>query len=101
MNVKPDIIARIRLLTTAEGGRMSNIAAGDYGCPVMFGDKGFDCRLIRSENARPLILGTIEEVLVKFLSRDLVEKHLQEGARFNLWEGKVIGEGEILKVYGK
>ena len=103
--MRPDAIVRIRLKSTEAGGRASPIPPLQYRCPVFFGEQrreANDCVLLLNTIAASLEPGgESEDVPVKFLRRDLVAEHLSPGTRFVMWEGREIGEGEIMEVIEK
>ena len=98
----PDAIARVRLRTTEAGGRKSPIPPILYRCPVFFDDQrreANDCAFFFNETgvtAEPG--GPAVTVPIKFFVFELVAKKLHPGARFVLWEGKDIGEAEVIEV---
>jgi hypothetical protein len=47
--IKPDIVASLRLYTTAEGGRKGPTPPDTLGCPFEFQGELFDCRLLLDE----------------------------------------------------
>jgi hypothetical protein len=96
--VKPDIIARVRLLPSDQGGRKSPIPPVRFGCPLFIGGNGFDCRLLLDQVATTLVPGGEAEVPIKFLFLDKVRDRLTPGATFDLWEGGMFAHGEILEV---
>jgi hypothetical protein len=102
--IKPDATVRVHLFPTDAGGRRTAISSPQYGCPVFFGgqrEQGYDCRLLLDEVGATLEPGGPSVVVpVKFLSPELVAPFLRPGARFVLWEGKDIGEGEVVQVFG-
>lgn len=95
-----DVIARVRLFSTEEGGRRTIIPATRFRCPVFFGEqreRGHDCVLLLDQLGTELAPGQeINNVPIKFLCREAVADKLLVGTKFMLWEGKDIGEGEIL-----
>lgn len=42
-----------------------------------------------------------DEIALIFLSEDIVLPHLRPGVKFFLWEGKLIGEGTVLRIEDK
>jgi hypothetical protein len=97
------VLAKITLFTTAQGGRSSPILPlRDFGCPVFFKNApaltahAYDCRLLVREAGKEILPGeTVKDICVVFLSPKEVLPNISVGTRFDLWEGKVIGEGEI------
>lgn len=99
------ITAKISLFNNFDGGRSQPIPAVNFGCPVFFenipelSSHAYDCRLLMSEYGDSISPGeSAEPVPIIFLSQDEVLLHAKVGAKFNLWEGKKIGIGEILKI---
>ena len=103
--INPDVTARVHLFPTDAGGRRTTISSPHYGCAVFFGrqrEQGYDCRLLLDQVGATLEPGGPGVVVpVKFLSPELVAPFLRPGARFVLWEGKDIGEGEVVQVFGR
>ena len=97
------IFARITLRPSAQGGRSGPILpVRDFGCPVFFKDipalaaHGYDCRLRVRQLGKAIDPGaTAENVPIAFLSPAEVLPHLRVGTKFDLWEGRPIGEGEV------
>lgn len=73
-----------------------------YRCPIFFGDpseEGNDCAFLLDQAGVTLEPGGPSEVVpIKFLFPDLVVDRLHPGTRFILWEGRKIGEAEVLEV---
>jgi hypothetical protein len=98
-SLRPDVIARVRLLTTAEGGRHRALPTAMFGCTFFFEGRFFDCRLLLDQRGHGLELGQERtEVPIKFLFPDCIKHRLQPAARFKLWDGKYIAEGEVVEV---
>jgi hypothetical protein len=93
----PEIVAHVRLFPTSEGGRAGPTPSDQFGCPLVVGDKMFDCRMLLSE-VGPLYPGQSALVPIKFLSPDLAMPLLSIGSRFHIWDGKVVGEGEVKEI---
>jgi hypothetical protein len=100
-----DIVARVFMYPTERGGRQGPTPSDRFGCPVFFHNvsalaaHGYDCRLLLGELGRAIAPGeTIDRVPIDFLSPGEVIPHLTVGVRFWLWEGRHIGEGEIIHV---
>ena len=96
-NCTYEAIIKVRLYSEEEGGRKSPIRTHRYGCPLFFKGKGYDCRFLKTEKSL-LQLGEEHEIPIKFLNPELVLYQIYEGAKIQLWEGKIIGEGVILKI---
>jgi hypothetical protein len=41
---------------------------------------------------------TVQEIQIAFLSPDDVFSHIKKGAKFDLWESRKIGEGEVVAI---
>jgi hypothetical protein len=94
---KPDIMASLRLYTTAEGGRKGPTPPDKLGCPFEFQGELFDCRLLLDETG-PLAPGAKATVPILFLRPDLIKDRLQIGSRFTLWEMGTIAEGVVKEI---
>jgi len=101
----PDAIVRVRLFSSEQGGRQTSIPNIAYRCPVFFSEQreqANDCVFFFSQvGLSPEPGGANVDVPVMFLCPELVASLLHPGARFTLWEGRGIGEGEILEVIKK
>jgi hypothetical protein len=97
--MRPDIILRVRLRTSQEGGRHSAVSGKHYGCPLFVGSEAFDCRFLL--DGRVLLLGEEYDLPVKFLNRSLVWPKLFVGQTVRLWEGKVIGDGTVVELFAE
>jgi hypothetical protein len=97
-----DAVARVRLRATEAGGRRSPIGPTMFRCPVFFGDQreqANDCAFFFNEAGVSVAPGGPEvQVPIKFLALELVVEKLKIGARFTLWEGRDVGEAEIVDV---
>jgi hypothetical protein len=104
LRINPDATVRVHLFPADAGGRQTAISSPQYGCPIFFSgqrEQGYDCRLLLDQTGAILEPGGPSVVVpVKFLSPELVSSFLRPGARFALWEGKDIGEGEVVQVFG-
>lgn len=98
----PDAIVRVNLRPSREGGRRSAIPRITYVCPVFFGTQrkeANDCAFVLNSTDVILQPGGVSVVVpVKFLALELVMDKLRPGARFTLWEGREVGEAEVLEV---
>lgn len=98
-------IAKIRFLSTDEGGRTQPIPVRNYGCPVFFegipelSNHGYDCRVLVPKHGAEITPGeTVEQLEMIFLFPEDVFPFVRNGTRFSLWEGKTIAHGEILSL---
>ena len=100
-----DALVQVRLRATETGGRKTAIPPILYRGPIFFGeqrDQANDCAFFFNEvgvTAEPG--GPAVTVPIKFFVPELVVDRLRPGVRFTLWEGRDIGEAEIVKVEQK
>lgn len=94
--MRPDAILRVRFLTASEGGRSAAVDGDFYRCPLFVEGEGFDCRIMLG--GKRLELGAVHEVPIKFLYRDDALRRLSVGKKVQLWEGRVITDGEVMAV---
>ncbi|MDN7875966.1 hypothetical protein [Burkholderia aenigmatica] len=97
--MQPDAVLRLRLRTTAEGGRNGPVLVNPgmhYGCPLVIEGQYFDCRWL--VEGRTLELGHEHDVPIKFLSFALVAPHLAIGKEIQMWEGGVFADGVITDI---
>ena len=100
------VLATITLFSTTNGGRVSPILpVRDFGCPIFFKNvpsligHGYDCRILMREVGKEILPGeTAHGIGIVFLSPEEVLPNIRVGTTFNLWEGKPIGEGEIIAI---
>lgn len=92
--IKPDIVASLRFISTDEGGRKSPIVAPQFACTFKHDGEANDCRLLLEEKG-DVWPGQQLSVAIKFLYPDLVRPRLRVGDHFQLLEGKVIAQGTI------
>jgi hypothetical protein len=95
--MKPEIRAKVHFYPTTEGGRLKATPADHFGCPLSFGGRNFDCRLLL-DDIGPVSPGETVEVPIQFLCPEDIVPRLRPGDRFQLWEGGFIGEGEVLEI---
>jgi hypothetical protein len=98
--MKPDIVATIRFLTNAEGGRESKIPAESefYSYPFKHNGLFNDCRLILGGFGEIAPGDTLKDVPILFLSPGEVVKRLSVGDPFTLWEAGTKAEGFITEI---
>ena len=94
---KPDIVAELTFLPTAEGGRKGPTPPDFFGCPFGFGGEYFDVRFDLSEIGS-IAPGASVRAPAKFLNPKLIKDRLSVGSEFILWEGRVIGRGRVLEI---
>lgn len=97
-NDSPDIVAKVRFYSTAEGGRLGPIVATKiFKCIFVLPWGNFDCGLM-VEGISPLEPGKSATVPVMFLVPDLLRGRLRVGDKFQLRELKTIADGVIESV---
>jgi hypothetical protein len=96
---KPDIMAKIRMYSHAEGGKCKVISDDQFGCPLYFEGEGFDCRLLLTPVISSLHAGDTAEVPIQFLYPEYIKSRLKKGDKFTLWDLRTFAEGEILVVF--
>lgn len=98
MRNAPDVIAKIRLLPTSEGGRTGATPEDRFNCIMTIGEKNFDVRLDlhRTGALRP---GQEAIVPVSFYDPEFAKNFIQAGQGFKLREARVIGDGFIEEVW--
>jgi hypothetical protein len=98
-NLRPDAVVRLRFLSTDDGGRSKPIPPGGvFGCPFLFEDEYFDCRLLLGDHTAAVLPGDTVDVALKFLCPDLIKPRLHQGSLFRLWEGRTIADGVVSRV---
>ena len=94
--VFPHLTVRIKLLSTARGGRSEPIPAGEYRGIVNARGQHFSFRC--EIEADGLVLGETSDLDIEFLFPHLALPFLKDRQEFNLWEGGTIGYGRVVKV---
>jgi translation elongation factor EF-Tu-like GTPase len=93
-----EIIAKIYLLRTDEGGRRSFIFSG-YRPNIRFGDDVYTDGALTFSDREKLFPGGKCQVKIMFPKPELVEKYVTVGTTFDINEGShKVGEGEILVI---
>ncbi|MGI9279002.1 MAG: hypothetical protein ACR2PX_05145 [Endozoicomonas sp.] len=96
--MKPDAVVSVKFYSKDNGGRITPISAHHYQCVFLTSEtKGFDCRLLLSEE-KTLIPEKVYELEVKFLDSHAALAEIESLFEFQIWEGKVIGEGKLIKI---
>lgn len=93
-----DLRARVRLYSAKEGGRPLKPECPYLGCIAMIDPStrtGNDIRLHLNHLAAPVQPGETFEAPISFLTTEGEERLIEAGRAF-LWEGRVIGEIEML-----
>lgn len=103
-----EIRARVRFLSSEEGGRKGPVVSG-YRPPLDFGIRRHDGERVYSDGI--LVLEDREEVLpgeeclvrIRLLHPELLQNALSQGQEFGVTEGprRVIGHGTILEILNK
>lgn len=98
-NAAPDIIAKIRFYTTAEGGRSGPIYGKTFDrkifqCIFVLPWGNFDCALW-VEDFDSIELGQTLSIPVSFLVPELLRERLHPGDLFHLQDYRTIAEGRI------
>jgi hypothetical protein len=93
-----DITVKLKLLSTARGGRAEALPGGEYrGILSARGQHfSFRCEL---PPAAGLELGESCKLEIEFLFPDLALPFFKHNDEFNLWEGGTVGYGRVLKVH--
>ena len=93
----PDLVAEMRLYPPDEGGRTQPVYPG-YGCPCMVTKMqplaGYDGWPILGDE--PLYPGECRRVGFVFLVPESADT-IRRAGRFYLWDGKFIGEAEVIQ----
>jgi hypothetical protein len=92
------LAVRIKLLTTARGGRSESIPEGEYRGILSARGQHFSFRC--DMPAGGMVLGHTANLNIEFLFPELALPFLKEQSEFNLWEGGTIGYGRVLRVLG-
>jgi hypothetical protein len=94
MRNAPDLIAKVTLLPTSQGGRRGPTPSDLQNCIMTIGDRNFDVRL-HLDRIGPLRPGQAAVVYISFLDPEFAKGFVTEGVPFKLREAKVIGAGII------
>ena len=91
-----EVMAKVHLLCTDEGGRQSFILSG-YRPHIRFGNELYaDGAIIFSDHEK-LFPGDTCNVKITFPKPELVKEYLKVGTTFDIYEGPhKIGDGEIV-----
>lgn len=94
---EPDLIADVRMYATADGGRKTPALPG-WGCPCVVSLAeplvGWDAWPILQDD--PLRPDASRRVGFVFLSGDEAAAIMRDAGQFFLWEGRAIGEAEVV-----
>jgi hypothetical protein len=97
-NIEPQLIADVTLYASSQGGLLVSTSAEWFGClcKVKKADfHGWDCRILL--NGIPLVPGETRRVVFIFLSGEEAARTIRQAGRFYLWEGRIIGEAEVVQ----
>jgi hypothetical protein len=97
MRNTPDLIAKVHLLSTNEGGRGGPTPNHKFSCIMIIGDHNLDVRL-HLDGVGQLRPGQEALVPISFLDPEFAKDFVKEGAAFKLREAKIIGEGIIVEL---
>jgi hypothetical protein len=92
----PQIGVRIKLLSTARGGRSEPIPGGEYQGNLSARGQHFSFRC--EMPAQGLQPGTTTTLDVQFLFPHLALPFFKVRDEFNLWEGGTIGYGRVMRL---
>lgn len=95
--IKPNIIAKIYLYPTDEGGRENSTPSNYIGFPFEFEGSYYDCRLLL-DDVGSISPGETAEVPIIFLYSELIVHKLKIGSKFRLWERGFKGDGVVLNI---
>ena len=96
--IKPDIIAAIRLFSKKEGGR-SRPLPPRFGCPIEYKGHKFDCKFWCDDYGGYFEPGMFREnIPIRFLWPEGIVPRLKTGEHFAIWEGGIIGEGIVTEI---
>jgi hypothetical protein len=96
--ISPDIRARISFFLQQDGGRDTSVYPPFYSCPLKIeniDDSLHDCRIYYE---KPIAPGETAEVCISFLSLELFADKLFVGQKFEIYENRIVGEGEITEM---
>lgn len=95
--VTPEIIVEITLLPTQEGGRQGAILQGEYRGVLGVGTENFSVRFFVPVEPG-LNPGETSRFGVQFLFPKMALPYFPVGTLFTVWEGGIIGQGQVLEV---
>jgi hypothetical protein len=95
--IKPEIVVELSLASPENGGRLSSMVTGEYRGVLGVDDKHFSVRwFVPVAGLDPG--GSSGTLGVQFLNPEAALPHFPVGAKFSVWEGRVIGSGRVLEV---
>lgn len=99
------VYVTIHLHSTEDGGRRGPIPLIPFRCLLLFKNIDelshypYDCRIFFNEGKRGICPGeTMENVPVAFLSPDKIFPYISIGTKFNIRDGKIVGDGIITAI---
>lgn len=93
----PDIIADVEFFSTEKGGRQLATPEGFFGCPIVFGSRAFDCRMLLDRHG-PIYPGTSAVMPIKLLNPEFALRFISAGSEFKIRDLGTIGRGVVLEV---
>jgi len=94
----PQLTVKIKLLSTARGGRAEPIPEGEYRGILSARGQHFSFRC--EAPPRGLAQGSTTTLDIEFLFPTLALPFFRDNGEFNVWEeGGTIGYGRVVKVY--
>lgn len=93
---QPHVSVRIKLLTTARGGRAEGIAVGEHRGILSARGQHFSFRA--PIPAPGLMLGETITLEIEFIFPELALPFFKDKDEFNVWEGGIVGYGRVMKV---
>lgn len=95
----PDIIARVEFYPTEKGGKKIPTPSNFFNCPLEFNNRNnyFDCRMLLDEIGA-IYPGGKAIVPIKFLDPETVLSFIEVGDKFRIWDGRFVGEGEVIDI---
>lgn len=101
MAVQADLLLKIHLFTSDNGGRKSDTPSDSFKCLFKVFDEYHDVQLVLSESGS-LHPGQTATVPARLLRPDLVNSLMTQGQTFKLCEGRhVVGEGSVVEVLSR
>ena len=98
--IEPDIMAKVFLYLTENGGREGPTPDNRLACPMVIQNEMFDCWLLL-DGIGSIAPGDTVVVPIIFTMPEIVLDILNPGDKFQLWEGRIVGEGVVLEKCGQ
>ena len=96
--LRPEIIGRVYMYPSTQGGKKRPIRGIQFGCPLAFEGKMYDCRILLDQTETDLRPGQTSEVPIKFLCARNIVPLLSVGSEFRLWEMGYFADGTVLEI---